>query len=136
MIVFVIFLFFVLFKSQAMPFPPNCSSSSCSSNYYGLPNCDTPLEPTLPEKYRTWNIGNPSKVCDYKVCSWLLPFPSAYLLFLYCTSVRRLDKIPPLAISGPRAIVRPMWCCGVFKFFLYYLTILTCFRRSLFAWWR
>jgi hypothetical protein len=36
-------------------------------NYYGMPNASfcTPTAPTLPEQYRTWNIGNPSVKGDF-----------------------------------------------------------------------
>jgi hypothetical protein len=36
-------------------------------NYYGMPNSSfcTPTAPTLPERYRTWNIGNPSVKGDF-----------------------------------------------------------------------
>ena len=45
-------------------------------NTYGEPNCEgwSPVEPTLPEKYRTWNIGNPSEMGDYtKYHPWRAP---------------------------------------------------------------
>jgi hypothetical protein len=48
---------------------------SCSSvmpqagNYYGKPNCNTTLEPTLPDEFVTWNIPKdgkrPSKFGDW-----------------------------------------------------------------------
>jgi hypothetical protein len=36
-------------------------------NTYGEPNCEgwAPVEPTLPEQYRTWNIGNRSPMGDF-----------------------------------------------------------------------
>lgn len=43
-------------------------------NYYGKPNCEKPMEPTLPEKFRTWNIGNVSPMGDYaKYHPWRAP---------------------------------------------------------------
>ena len=45
-------------------------------NTYGEPNCEkwSPVEPTLPEKYRTWNIGNPSGMGDFtKYNPWRAP---------------------------------------------------------------
>jgi hypothetical protein len=45
-------------------------------NTYGAPNCEgwKPAEPTLPEKYRTWNIGNPSPMGDFtKYHPWRAP---------------------------------------------------------------
>ena len=45
-------------------------------NTYGEPNCEgwKPMEPTLPEKYRTWNIGNPSPMGDFtKYHPWRAP---------------------------------------------------------------
>ena len=45
-------------------------------NTYGEPNCEkwSPVEPTLPEKYRTWNIGNPSGMGDFtKYHPWRAP---------------------------------------------------------------
>jgi hypothetical protein len=48
-----------------MPTRANCTGSDCQTNYYGVPNCATPLEPTLPDEFRTWNIGNPSSYGDW-----------------------------------------------------------------------
>ena len=45
-------------------------------NTYGEPNCAgwAPVEPTLPEKYRTWNIGNRSPMGDFtKYHPWRAP---------------------------------------------------------------
>jgi hypothetical protein len=45
-------------------------------NTYGEPNCEnwSPMEPTLPEKFRTWNIGNPSPMGDFtKHHPWRAP---------------------------------------------------------------
>lgn len=71
--------------------PTNCSSKMPANNprakgyeknpqftwnTYGEPNCEnwSPIEPTLPEKYRTWNIGNPSAMGDYtKYHPWRAP---------------------------------------------------------------
>ena len=47
---------------------PTCSATMPKvGNYYGTPNCADfePLEPTLPEAFRTWNIGNPSRKGDW-----------------------------------------------------------------------
>jgi hypothetical protein len=47
---------------------PECSGEMPDAgNYFGKPNCDNPLEPTLPDKYMTWNIGknNSDKVHRY-----------------------------------------------------------------------
>ena len=71
--------------------PTNCSSKMPANNpkakgyekspeftwnTYGEPNCEgwKPMEPTLPEKYRTWNIGNPSSMGDFtKYHPWRAP---------------------------------------------------------------
>ena len=60
--------------------PTNCSSKMPANNpkakgtikeftynTYGEPNCEnySPMEPTLPDKFRTWNIGNPSPMGDF-----------------------------------------------------------------------
>ena len=54
---------------------PNCSlAMPTAGNYYGAPTCAAPLEPTLPERYRTWNIGNPSRWGDWtKYHPWRAP---------------------------------------------------------------
>lgn len=44
--------------------PPNLPNDS-QKNYYGTPNCANPTEPTLPEEFRTWNIGNMSPLGDF-----------------------------------------------------------------------
>jgi hypothetical protein len=54
---------------------PNCSStvsvlpgaSGEVPDRFIKPNCEAPalMEPTLPEEYRTWNIGNPSSYGDW-----------------------------------------------------------------------
>ena len=36
-----------------------------AGNYYGAPNCEAPREPTLPEEFRTWNLGDVSAVGDF-----------------------------------------------------------------------
>jgi lytic starch monooxygenase len=52
--------------SAAMPVPVNCTGPGpCPGNYYGPPNCASPREPTLPDAYRTWNIGNASRRGDF-----------------------------------------------------------------------
>jgi len=71
--------------------PTNCSSKMPANNpkakgyekspeftwnTYGVPNCEnwSPMEPTLPEKFRTWNIGNPSPMGDFtKYHPWRAP---------------------------------------------------------------
>ena len=71
--------------------PTNCSSKMPANNpkakgykktpeftwnTYGEPNCEnwSPMEPTLPEKYRTWNIGNRSPMGDFtKYHPWRAP---------------------------------------------------------------
>lgn len=52
--------------TEAMPVPANCTHGPCPGNYYGPPppTC-SPREPTLPEQYRTWNIGNASPFGDF-----------------------------------------------------------------------
>jgi hypothetical protein len=64
--------------SLAMPAGGNCSDGPCQ-NYYGEPSCGAPelMEPTLPDEFRTWNLGNVSR--------------------------RRLDPAPPVASARPRA---------------------------------
>eukprot|EP00040_Diaphanoeca_grandis_P033904 m.208537 g.208537 ORF g.208537 m.208537 type:complete len:374 (+) comp33010_c0_seq1:86-1207(+) len=55
---------------------PNCSLTMPSNgNYYGNVSCAQPNPtPTLPDKYRTWNIGNPSKKGDWtKFHPWRSP---------------------------------------------------------------
>ena len=56
---------------------PNTSTvPGGGGNYYGTPNCNkfTRVAPTLPEAYRTWNIGNPSKNGDWtKDHPWRAP---------------------------------------------------------------
>ena len=48
-------------------------------NYYGAPNCNTTLEPTLPDEYVTWNIPDhegkrPSRFGDWtKFHPWRSP---------------------------------------------------------------
>ena len=48
-----------------------------SANTYGAPNsseCPSPLEPTLPEKLRTWNIEGRSPMGDFtKYHPWRAP---------------------------------------------------------------
>lgn len=56
----------------------NCSSLMPNSgNYYGSPDCpgsEQPVEPSLPDKFRTWNIGNPSHKGDWtKYHPWRAP---------------------------------------------------------------
>lgn len=71
--------------------PTNCSSKMPANNpkaagyekadqftynTYGEPNCEgwAPIEPTLPEKYRTWNIKNRSAMGDFtKHHPWRAP---------------------------------------------------------------
>jgi len=71
--------------------PTNCSSTMPANNpsakgykkspeftynTYGEPNCGdwSPMEPTLPEEFRTWNIGNPSPMGDFtKYHPWRAP---------------------------------------------------------------
>ena len=52
---------------DGFPQLPANFSSDAQKNYYGAPNCAAPQlqEPTLPERYRTWNIGNRSPFGDY-----------------------------------------------------------------------
>lgn len=73
--------------------PTNCSSKMPANNpkakgttkeftfnTYGEPNCEnySPMEPTLPDKFRTWNIGNPSPMGDFtKYHPWRAPGHSA-----------------------------------------------------------
>jgi hypothetical protein len=62
---------------------PNCTNvmpsntQGGSANTYGAPNateCPSPTEPTLPDKYRTWNIGNKSPMGDFtKYHPWRSP---------------------------------------------------------------
>eukprot|EP00937_MAST-01D_sp_MAST-1D-sp2_P005951 g5951.t1 len=59
---------------EGFPALPANFSNDSQKNYYGQPNCATPLEPTLPEQYRTWNIGNKSPFGDYgKYHPWRSP---------------------------------------------------------------
>ena len=53
----------------------NCSlAMPTAGNYYGAPNCAAPREPTLPDAFRTWNIGNPSRWGDWtKYHPWRSP---------------------------------------------------------------
>eukprot|EP00935_MAST-01C_sp_MAST-1C-sp1_P002395 g2395.t1 len=45
---------------------PNCTSREPKTgNRYNTPNCEKPAEPTLPLKYRTWNIKNLSARGDF-----------------------------------------------------------------------
>ena len=71
--------------------PTNCSSKMPANNprakgyqkadeftfnTYGEPNCEdwSPIEPTLPERYRTWNIQNKSAMGDFtKYHPWRAP---------------------------------------------------------------
>ena len=71
--------------------PTNCSSQMPANNpeaaghetaaqftynTYGEPNCEgwSPMEPTLPERYRTWNIRNASSMGDFtKYHPWRAP---------------------------------------------------------------
>lgn len=63
---------------------PNCSSivatlpgtSGEVPDRFIKPNCEKPtlMEPTLPEEFRTWNIGNPSEYGDWtKYHPWRAP---------------------------------------------------------------
>eukprot|EP00041_Stephanoeca_diplocostata_P014358 m.260040 g.260040 ORF g.260040 m.260040 type:complete len:375 (-) comp19673_c0_seq1:330-1454(-) len=55
---------------------PNCSlTMPAVGNYYGTPSCANPNPyPTLPEKYRTWNINNVSLKGDWtKFHPWRSP---------------------------------------------------------------
>ena len=61
---------------------PNCSSaipvvpgsSGEVPDRFIKPNCEKPMEPTLPEKFRTWNMGNPSVYGDWtKYHPWRAP---------------------------------------------------------------
>ena len=61
--------------SLTMPVDPKCPDC-WSGNFYGPPNCAkyTPLDPTLPEEHRTWNIGNPSQRGDWtRAHPWRAP---------------------------------------------------------------
>eukprot|EP00326_Haptolina_ericina_P000681 CAMPEP_0181207818 /NCGR_PEP_ID=MMETSP1096-20121128/21792_1 /TAXON_ID=156174 ORGANISM="Chrysochromulina ericina, Strain CCMP281" /NCGR_SAMPLE_ID=MMETSP1096 /ASSEMBLY_ACC=CAM_ASM_000453 /LENGTH=374 /DNA_ID=CAMNT_0023298851 /DNA_START=49 /DNA_END=1173 /DNA_ORIENTATION=+ len=59
---------------EGFPMLPANFSPSAQMNYYGKPNCDRPTGPTLPEKYRTWNIKNLSPFSDYtKYHPWRSP---------------------------------------------------------------
>lgn len=56
----------------------NCSSEMpAGGNYYGSPKCpgsETPSEPTLPEEFRTWNLGDLSSKGDWtKYHPWRSP---------------------------------------------------------------
>lgn len=80
---------------------PNCSlTMPAVGNYYGTPNCVNPNPtPTLPEKYRTWNINNVSKNGDCIVDSQ------------FSTS---LHRTPTCTILIPFFIPRvwfKFWCC-------------------------
>ena len=64
--------------SLAMPAGGNCSDTPCH-NYYGEPACSTPelIKPTLPDEFRTWNIGNVSRRGDWtKYHPWRAPVRS------------------------------------------------------------
>ena len=50
---------------EGFPDLPANFSPGAQKNYYGVPNCANPTEPTLPEEHRTWNIGNQSPFGDY-----------------------------------------------------------------------
>ena len=50
---------------EGFPELPVAFNGTGQKNYYGVPNCANPVEPTLPEKYRTWNLGNKSAYGDY-----------------------------------------------------------------------
>ena len=56
---------------------PSCSSvMPVAGNYFGAPNCSAPalIEPTLPDKFRTWNIENLSTHGDFtKYHPWRSP---------------------------------------------------------------
>ena len=57
---------------------PHCSSEMPGAgNYFGAPNCTAAeglLEPTLPERYRTWNTQNLSTHGDFtKYHPWRAP---------------------------------------------------------------
>lgn len=109
---------------QTMPLPGNCSDpASCASNYYGVPNCAAPLEPQLPEEFRTWNIGNPSVHGDWTKCvdtadgcrsgrqrssschagcSRLL---HVILMTCCCLLIVVSSQVPSVALSGSCAVV-------------------------------
>jgi hypothetical protein len=50
--------------TNEMPFDPTGNNEG---NYYGMPNASfcVPTAPTLPDQFRTWNIGNPSAQGDF-----------------------------------------------------------------------
>ena len=64
--------------SLSLPAGGNCSDTPCH-NYYGEPACSAPelIEPTLPDEFRTWNIGNVSRRGDWtKYHPWRAPVRS------------------------------------------------------------
>lgn len=99
---------------------PNCSSivatlpgtSGEVPDRFIKPNCEKPalMEPTLPEKYRTWNMGNLSVYVDIQEVAvrlssiWQSTDTRTYGL----AQVRGLDEIPPLAGTRLRPCLRPV----------------------------